>query len=170
MSDRGYYTPKNEETPLSQFKTPLPYQTPKSMDSDRDCYFTPGKGPSDSEESTHSNSDDAASAGTGSSRDRGELTIVAEFDDLMRCVRQQRCDEVEDSYLEFAEQVKEMRAQWQLAVQECRRLQGLLDKKTHDFSDLESKLAHARQLLDQEKRHTKRAEEERDVLVIDIPI
>lgn len=164
MSDKGYHTPKNyEQTPsISQFKTPLPYNTPKSYDSNREVFATPlGAEKTDSDEST-------VSTTASSSDNNGELTIVAEFDDLMRCVKHRRCSEVEDAFLELAEQLKEMQMQWQVAVQECQRLRAALDDKTQDCSDLESKLKIARKLLDQEKRHTRRAEEEKEQLVSNV--
>lgn len=153
MCDRGYYTPRNDKTP--QFKTPLPY-TPKPLNLDKDS--------SDSEESTCSSDNPGAAA----SSENGELTIVAEFDDLMRAVKQQRCDEIEDAFLEFAEQAKEMNLQWNLAVQECQRLNALIEKKTQEFHDLEYKLAQARKLLDQQTQLRKKAEHERDRLEGDI--
>lgn len=163
MSDKGYYTPKHQETTSStigQFKTPLPYNTPKSYDSNREVFATPiGGEKTDSDESTTSSSSHPTSS------ENGELTIVAEFDDLMRYVRYRRCNEVEDAFLELAEQLKEMQMQWQVAVQECQRLSSALEQKTQDCSDLESKLQIARKLLDQEKRHKRRAEEEKEQLV-----
>lgn len=93
------------------------------------------------------------------------LSIVAEFDDLVRCVRQQRCDEVEDAFLHFAEQVEGVFGKLREARDECQRLQELLDKRTHDFSDSEGKLHLARHMLDKEKKNTRLAMEERDAYV-----
>lgn len=150
MSDRGYYTPKNQHTP--QFKTPLPY-TPKQPNFDKQS--------SDSDESTSS----TENAGTAGSSENGELTIVAEFDDLMRAVRQQRCDEIEDAFLEFAEQSKEMSIKWNQAVQECQRLQASLEKKTQECHDMEANLEHARSMLHRQMQMRKKTEHERDRLV-----
>lgn len=90
------------------------------------------------------------------------LTLVAEFDDIMRHVKHSRNNEVEDAFLQFVEQTAAIFDRYQEAVKECRRLQEQLDRKTHEFGDLESKLLHARRLLDKEKMNTRRAEEERD--------
>lgn len=156
MSDKNYYTPKHhQQTPSnSQFKTPLPYTTPRS-----DIFATPigGSDKTDSDEST---------ATTNSSSENGELTIVAEFDDLLRCLRHQRCKDVEDAFKEMAEQMNEMQMQWRIAVQECKRLRVVVEQKTQDCSDLEGKLKIARRLLDQEKKHTRRTADEKEQLVI----
>lgn len=166
MSDRGYYTPRHhpeQTSSIGQFKTPLPYSTPKSYDSNCDVYATPiGGEKCESDDSVAS----SLSNPTTASSENGELTIVAEFDDLMRCVRHRRCNEVEDAFLELAEQLKEMQAEWQVAVQECQRLRSALDAKSQDCSDLESRLKMARKFLDQEKKHTRRAEKEKEELVI----
>lgn len=151
MSDRGYYTPRNNKTP--QFKTPLPY-TPKQPVFDK-----PDKQSSDSEEST------CSSAGTQGSSENGELTIVAEYDDLMRGVRKRRRSKIEDAYLEFADQVKEICTQWHLAVQECQRLQALLDRKTQECHDVEVKLVQARKLLDRQTHLRKKTEQDKECLV-----
>lgn len=169
MNDTGYFTPKPHDHTTSSgvFKTPLPYNTPKSYDSNNDIYITPRTKPesSDSDESTASSLDNV---GTGGSSDGGELSIVAEFDDLMRCVRHQRNRETEDSFLEVCERLKEMQMAWQAALQECQRLRAALDEKTQDCSDLEGKLSLARKLFDQQKRSTKKAEEEKAELVINV--
>ncbi|KAJ8946085.1 hypothetical protein NQ314_008985 [Rhamnusium bicolor] len=144
------------------FKTPLPFHTPKS----NGCMYTPNKemtDKSDSEEST--NSSDIGSAYTGSSSD---LTIVALFDDLMRLMKQRRDEKVEDSFIIFADNMKMMWSQWQVTVMECRRLQSLLDLRTQEFSEMERNLMLARKLLDQEKKKTRQAEQERDEFEIQI--
>lgn len=100
-----------------------------------------------------------------STSDNGELSIVAEYEDLIRCIKHRRNDEVEDTLLEMAEQLLEVVKRWEIAVQECERLCGDLEKKTQDCSDLENKLKIARKLLDQERKHAWRAEEEKEQLV-----
>lgn len=160
MSDKGFYTPKQYQTPSTpHFKTPLP------PNSNQDIFATPmGGETSDSEESIASSSDGVASHGTASSKS-GELAILEEFDDLMRCVRHRRCNEVEDAFLEQAGHMKEIHMQWQIAVRECQRLQSLLDVKTVEYNKLEWKLGVAQKVLDQEKKKTREVEREADELV-----
>lgn len=163
MSDKEFHTPRQDY--IGHFKTPLPYSTPKSYESSKEVFATPltkGDFASDSDESTASS---CANGGPGSG-DSGELTIVAEFDDLMRCLRHRRNSDVENVFLATVEKMKDMDMHWQAAMQECQRLQAALDEKMQACSDLEGKLNLARRLLDQQKRHTKRAEEERRLLVV----
>ncbi|XP_063925779.1 rac GTPase-activating protein 1-like isoform X2 [Zophobas morio] len=148
------------------FKTPLPYRTPKA-DFDRDFY--PEKIHSDSEESVaSSNSDNAGSGGTQSSN--GEISLVAEFDDLVRfyrCFRSKKL-ETEFAFADFVEQVKQLYVNYYGAIDECRRLQSLLDAKVHECSDLDHKLLTARKLLDKEKHNTRVARREKDELASQI--
>lgn len=133
------------------FKTPTAlYHKGTSSDSDSSV---------SSEKSTQSN---GAASSNG-----GEISIVAEFDDLMRVHKQIRSDKllVECSFLDFIEQTKTLYKEYCSAVEECRRLQTCLDGKVHECSDLELKLTKARKLLDQEKGHTRNAKKERDDLV-----
>lgn len=160
MTDRGYYTPKSKSA--SKFKTPLPYSTPKSMTSERDVFYTPRKDFSDSDESTTS------SASTGISTESGELTIAAEFDDLMRAVGQRRSSEAENVLISVLEVGRDMGKRLKEAVDECQRLQLVLSNKTKELSDLTDKLQTARKLLDQEKKHSRQIEDERDQLEIQI--
>lgn len=164
MSDKEFFTPKQDQaSSVGHFKTPLPYSTPRTYESSRDMYATPltrEEITSDSDESTAS-----GPSNVGGASSDGELSIVAEFDDLMRCMRQRRCSEVEDVFLEMAEQLQELQTLWQNAVQECLRLRAVLDEKTQNNSDLEYKLSLARKLLDEQKKHTRRAEDEKRELV-----
>ncbi|XP_018567297.1 rac GTPase-activating protein 1-like [Anoplophora glabripennis] len=132
------------------FKTPLPYSTPKSS-----CKGMSDK--SDSDESTSAS--DTGSAYSGSS---GDLTIVALFDDLIRLMKQKRDEKVEEAFRTFAENMKVLFIQWQTTVAECQRLQNALDIRTQEFSEMERHLNVARRLLDEEKKRTKQAKQERD--------
>lgn len=112
---------------------------------------------------SNSESDDSTTSGHYSAKN---LSLVAEHDDLVRLIRQERNDEVENAFLDFLEQLLELYTnKWGPAVQECQRLQQLVDKQNHENRDLESKLFHARKLLDKEKEKTKRAMDENDSLV-----
>lgn len=141
------------------FKTPLPYSTPKL----NGCMYTPSKGMSDKSDSDESTSaSDTGSADTGSSSD---LTIVALFDDLMRLIKQKRDEKVEEAFRIFAENMKVLYTQWQVTVSECQRLQIALDIRTQEFSEIERHLNVARRLLDEEKKKTRQAKQERDEFV-----
>ncbi|CAH0548067.1 unnamed protein product [Brassicogethes aeneus] len=137
------------------FKTPLPYNTPRSYE-----FYTPKENSdkSDSEESTSSTGESKASYNSA------DLSIVAVFDDLMRLVKQRRHDKIENAFISFAEDIKDMWSHWQESVVECRRLQSLINKKTEECSELENHLKVARKLLDKEKLMTKQAERERNQL------
>jgi hypothetical protein len=145
------------------FKTPLPFRTPRP-ELDRD-FYNGEKMTSDSDESVvSSNSDNAGSAYTQSSN--GEISLVAEFDDLMRFYRPFRSSKLqtESAFLDFVEQVKLLYVEYFQALDECRRLQGALDAKTQENTDMEHKLMKARKLLDIEKQCTRNARRERDDL------
>lgn len=160
MSDRGYATPKHHVKTDFKFKTPLPY-TPKC---DQDVFYTPRKEFSDSEESTHSENAGSACA----SSENGEINIVAEFDDLMRTLRQRKrgIKEAEACLLTLGEQMTEVCRDWKNAVDECHRLQVALNDKTKECSDLAHQLCQARLLLDQEKKRKQKVIDERDQLVM----
>ncbi|XP_049819173.1 rac GTPase-activating protein 1 [Aethina tumida] len=120
------------------FKTPYPY-TPKHQN------YTPAREKeykSDSEESTSSAGDFAYNA---------DLSIVAVFDDLMRMIKLKRHDEVENIFLSFAENVKDVWQNWQDALNECRRLNEVVDNKIKEINDLESSLKLARKMFDKQK-------------------
>lgn len=58
----------------------------------------------------------------------------------------------------------EWRLQWQATTQEAQRLQRELDKSLQVQADLETKLFHARRLLEMESKARRAAEAERDVI------
>lgn len=71
------------------------------------------------------------------------------------------------SSLEFRRYVQmqdEWRLQWQATTQEAQRLQRELDKSLQVQADLETKLFHARRLLEMESKARRAAEAERDVI------
>ncbi|KAI4470036.1 rac gtpase-activating protein 1 [Holotrichia oblita] len=147
---------KYKGTPVTHWK--IPHKTPSAKDYEKECY-THKTDASDSEESVGSNgSSEAANFNI-----RSELSIVAQFDDLLRLYKQRPNLAVEQIFYSFVEQTKGIIDRWRIATEESRRLQTELDKKNHDLGDLENKLTVARKLLDQQKRNTRKAEEERDV-------
>lgn len=68
-------------------------------------------------------------------------------------------------FLSFCASQEDCRKQWLQAVFECQRLQAKLADSNHSLSEMENKLEHARNLLDQEKRQKRKIEHERDSLV-----
>ncbi|KAK4872799.1 hypothetical protein RN001_014828 [Aquatica leii] len=129
-------------------------KTPKILN-----YGTPGRQLSDSEESTASSVSEAGSTGSNDN-----LSLVAEYDELMKCAKSLRHDEVEDAFLCFIKQTGSMVAQFCTVQQECKRLQDSLAKTMNDYSELECKMSHARKLLDQERKRSRMFEAERDEL------
>ncbi|XP_018323283.1 rac GTPase-activating protein 1 isoform X2 [Agrilus planipennis] len=107
---------------------------------------------SDSEQSNHSESD------------CNDLTIVAEFDELMRLVKQKRNDEIEDSLIIYVQSTQNIVERLVKIETECSRLRQELDMKIQGFSDLESKLSGARMMLDKERQKTKKALYDKDAL------
>lgn len=111
---------------------------------------------SDSEESAFS---DAGSTGSSS-----DISIVTLYDDLYRVFKQQLNDKdkILDTMFIFAKETKQLWLQWKVSVEECERLQGLLDSKISELSELERNLIRARNMLDEEKKKRKIVETERD--------
>ncbi|KAL5273669.1 RACGAP1 family protein [Megaselia abdita] len=90
------------------------------------------------------------------------LSTLATFDDLRRCFSVLSDGISEEEFLKFARLQEEFRLQWFSAVQETQRLQRELDTSLQNMADLESKLFHARRLLEVENKLRKDAEHERD--------
>lgn len=93
-----------------------------------------------------------------------ELSIIAQFDELRRCSDVLRDGTAELEFLKFVHLQDECRLQWLKAVQEAQRLQRELDTALRGMSDLETKLFHARKLLEEESKARKHAEHERDAM------
>lgn len=98
--------------------------------------------------------------------DPGELSIVAEFDELMAAYDEELDDEITfQIYLqEFVQKQAKVHALWQKSMEECTRLQKELDKANYDIGDLSNKLNHARKLLDKETKIRRVTEEERNLI------
>lgn len=93
-----------------------------------------------------------------------ELSILAQFDELRRCSDVLREGTAEIEFLKFVQLQDECRLQWLKAVQEAQRLQRELDNALRGMSDLESKLFHARKLLEEENKARRHAEHEREAM------
>lgn len=65
----------------------------------------------------------------------------------------------------FLQVMEESRQQWQATTAEAQRLQRELDKCAQERSEFETKLLHARRLLETESKARRAAEMERDHLV-----
>lgn len=98
------------------------------------------------------------------------LTLLAEYDDLIRYYDQEHEDSKDtySSYKAFVRESAIMHKQWKAAVEECRRLKVCVYEKTSTISDLESKLDNARRLMDEEMKYSRSIEEERNILVNEI--
>ncbi|KAJ8914407.1 hypothetical protein NQ315_017501 [Exocentrus adspersus] len=124
--------------------------------------YTPSKAmfdKSDSDESTV-----ASDTGSAYSTTSGDLTIVAQFDDLMRLLKQKRDQKMEKAFGVFVENIKILWTEWHIAISECQRLQNALDSRTQELTEMEKRLNVARQLLDTEKKKRTQAWQERDEL------
>ncbi|KAJ6637257.1 Rac GTPase-activating protein 1 [Pseudolycoriella hygida] len=90
------------------------------------------------------------------------LSIVSAHDDLRRCFYILSDGSAETEFLEFARQQEHCRLLWFNSYKESRRLQKELDTAMKSIAELETKLYHARRILDQECKARRDAEEERD--------
>uniref|UniRef100_A0A182RSK0 Rac GTPase-activating protein 1 n=1 Tax=Anopheles funestus TaxID=62324 RepID=A0A182RSK0_ANOFN len=91
-----------------------------------------------------------------------ELSLVAQFDDLRRSCDVLRDGAAEVEFLRFVQLQDECRMQWLKSIEEAKRLQHELDNALRIITNLESKLFHARKLLETETKARRHAEVERD--------
>lgn len=68
-------------------------------------------------------------------------------------------------FLEFVRNQEHCRLLWLTSQKESRRLQRELDTAMKSIAELETKLYHARRILDQECKARREAEEERESIV-----
>lgn len=92
------------------------------------------------------------------------LSTIAMYDDLRRCEYVLMHGLAEEEFLRFARQQDEYREQWLNAVNEAQRVQRELDAALHKIGDMETKLFHARRLLEMENKSRKEAEFDREQL------
>ncbi|XP_071628475.1 rac GTPase-activating protein 1 [Temnothorax longispinosus] len=92
------------------------------------------------------------------------LSLLATYDELVRCTNVLVNGSCEEEFLQFAESQEEMRQKWLESVQECQRLHSALDKAHNEIADFDRKLRHARRNLEEENRKRRAAEEQRDLL------
>lgn len=114
-----------------------------------------------------SDSDESLSSIPDSGSTDQNLSIIAEYDEISRFLRTLKSQYIysEKSFSEFVENTKALFQGFLKSREECLRLQERLDAMNRENNDLEGKLVLARKFLDKEKRITKAAEKERDILV-----
>ncbi|XP_050458948.1 rac GTPase-activating protein 1-like isoform X1 [Cataglyphis hispanica] len=92
------------------------------------------------------------------------LSLLATYDELVRCSNVLINGSCEEEFLQFALNQEEMRQKWLMSEQECQRLHSALDKAQHEIAGLDRKLRHARRNLEEENRRRRVAEEQKDLL------
>ncbi|XP_041778152.1 rac GTPase-activating protein 1 [Anopheles merus] len=93
-----------------------------------------------------------------------ELSLVAQFDELRRSCDVLLDGTAEVEFLRFVQLQDECRMQWLKSIEEAKRLQRELDNALRSITNLESKLFHARKLLETETKARRHAEHERDTM------
>ncbi|ETN58220.1 rac GTPase-activating protein [Anopheles darlingi] len=93
-----------------------------------------------------------------------ELSLVAQFDELRRSSDVLRDGAAEVEFLRFVQLQDQCRMQWLKSIDEAQRLQREVDNALRSITNLESKLCHARKLLETETKARRLAEKERDTM------
>jgi Rac GTPase-activating protein 1 len=92
------------------------------------------------------------------------LSTLAAYDDLLRYQAVLTDGTAEYEFHKFAQFQEECRLQWLTAIDEAKRLQRELDNSCKTICDLETKLYHARRLLEVETKARREAEGERETI------
>ena len=92
------------------------------------------------------------------------ISLLTEFDDLMRNEKILSDGQAEKEFLKFLKNSELNRKRWEQSELQCQRLDLELAKATHEILGLETKLQQARTMVDNESTARKRAEAERDRL------
>ena len=90
------------------------------------------------------------------------LSTLATFDDLRRCVQVLTDGTAEEEFLKILQLQEKMQLECLARVQEAQRIQSELDASLQSMADLETKLFHARRLLEMESKARREAEHQRD--------
>lgn len=90
------------------------------------------------------------------------LSTLATFDDLRRCVQVLIDGTAEEEFLKILQLQEKMQLECIARAHEAQRIQRELDASLQSMADLETKLFHARRLLEMESKARKEAEHERD--------
>ncbi|XP_050696797.1 rac GTPase-activating protein 1-like isoform X2 [Eriocheir sinensis] len=96
------------------------------------------------------------------------MTLVAQFDDLIRCMQAYADPPTEEKFLEFLEGNETQFSEGRALAGEVQRLQDQLNQAHKKIKNLEMKLKNARHILDQEKGRRKAAEMEKNDLAVQI--
>lgn len=94
----------------------------------------------------------------------GTMSHVANFDDLCRCIQVLNDGSAEEELLRVLQIHEKVRLHCIEATSEAERTQRELDASLQSMADLETKLFHARRLLEIENKARRKAEEERDLI------
>lgn len=92
------------------------------------------------------------------------LSTLATFDDLRRCVQVLIEGTAEEEFLKILQMQEKLQLECIARTQEAQRIQLELDASLQSMADLETKLFHARRLLEMESKARREAEHERDQL------
>ena len=92
------------------------------------------------------------------------LSLVAQFDQLVRNRRVLTASEGEEKFLAFVKGADTTRQRWEAAEAQCEKLADQLVKSNQEVSMLEGRLDQARGMLQTEVEGRRRAEMERDLL------
>jgi len=92
------------------------------------------------------------------------LSLVAQFDQLVRNRRVLTASEGEEKFLAFVKGADTTRQRWEAAETQCEKLADQLVKSNQEVSMLEGRLDQARGMLQTEVEGRRRAEMERDLL------
>ncbi|XP_065369861.1 rac GTPase-activating protein 1 [Calliphora vicina] len=92
------------------------------------------------------------------------LSTLATFDDLRRCVQVLIDGSAEEEFLKILQLQEKMQLECLARAHEAQRIQRELDASLQSMADLETKLFHARRLLEMESKARKEAEHERDLM------
>ncbi|XP_067633543.1 rac GTPase-activating protein 1 [Eurosta solidaginis] len=90
------------------------------------------------------------------------LSTLATFDDIRRCIQVLTDGTAEEEFLRVLRLQEQFRQECLETAKEAQRIQKELDASLESMADLETKLYHARRLLEVESKLRREAEHERD--------
>ncbi|XP_037944697.1 rac GTPase-activating protein 1 [Teleopsis dalmanni] len=92
------------------------------------------------------------------------LSTLASFDDIRRCMQVLKDGTAEEEFLRLLRLQEKFRQECFTHAQETQRIQKELDASLQSMADLETKLFHARRLLEMESKARRDAEHDREQL------
>lgn len=90
------------------------------------------------------------------------LSTIATFDDIRRCIHVLTDGTAEEEFLKVLKLQEAFRLECLSGTREAQRIQKELDASLQNMADLETKLFHARRLLEMESKARREAEHDRD--------